>query len=118
MFTKGALPTLLKDMQKNEWDIVGTVVQDERSVLLNSASKPTPFGFQLIKNQYKSNKNLGHVGYTGHRPVRKITIERSCTRKRCSNHSITRIQQRKKKETKIKNTKKEEENWKKYISVI
>ena len=53
-----------------------------------------------------------HVGYSGHRPVRKITIERCCTIKRCSNHSITRIQQQKKKDTKNTNTKKEEENWK------
>ena len=41
-------------------------------------------------------RTASHVGYTGHRPVRKITIEQICTRKRCSNHSITRIQQRKK----------------------
>ena len=39
-----------------------------------------------------------HVGYTGHRPLRKITIERWCFIKRCSNHSITRIQQRKKRD--------------------
>ena len=57
-------------------------------------------------------RTVVHVGYTGHRPLRKITIEHLCTIKRCSNHSITRIQQRKNKETKNKNTKKEEENWK------
>ena len=36
-----------------------------------------------------------HVGYTGHRPIRNITIERWCLIKCCSNHSITRLQQRK-----------------------
>ena len=46
-----------------------------------------------------------HVGYFGHRPLRNITIELRCTRKRCSNHSITRIQQQKNKETKNTNTK-------------
>ena len=52
-----------------------------------------------------------HVGYTGHRPLRKITIERICLLKCCSNHSITRIQQQK---TRGKEQKyqKEEENWK------
>ena len=30
-----------------------------------------------------------HVDYTGHRPLRNITIERFCFIKRCSNHSIT-----------------------------
>ena len=55
-------------------------------------------------------RTLLHVGYTGHRPLRKITIEQICFIKRCSNHSRTRIQQRKNKETKNTNTKKEEEN--------
>ena len=52
-----------------------------------------------------------HVGYTGHRPLRKITIEQICFIKRCSNHSRTRIQQRKTKRQRT-NTKKEKENWK------
>ena len=39
-----------------------------------------------------------HVGYTGHRPLRKITIEQICISKRCSNHSITRIKQWKKRD--------------------
>ena len=38
-----------------------------------------------------------HVGNAWHRPLRKITIEHWCITKRCSNHSITGIQQRKKK---------------------
>ena len=42
-------------------------------------------------------RTFSHVGYTGHHPLRKITIEQFCIIKRCSNHSITRIQQRKKK---------------------
>ena len=42
-------------------------------------------------------RTVSHVGYTGHRPLRKITIERWCIIKRCSHHSIPRIQQRKKK---------------------
>ena len=45
-----------------------------------------------------------HVGYTGHRPLRKITIERWCIIKRCFNHSRTIIQKGKK-ETQNKNTK-------------
>ena len=36
-----------------------------------------------------------HVGYTEHRPLRKITIEHWCMHKRCSNHSMTIIQQKK-----------------------
>ena len=50
-------------------------------------------------------RTVSHVGYTGHRPLWKITIESWCTLKRCSNYSITRIQQRKNKETKNTNTK-------------
>jgi len=57
-------------------------------------------------------RTASHVGYTGHRPLRNITIERWCFTKHCSNHSITRLQQQEKKETKNTNTKKEEENWK------
>ena len=41
-------------------------------------------------------RTVCHGGYTGHRPFRNITIERFCITKRCSNHSITIIQKRKK----------------------
>ena len=37
-----------------------------------------------------------HVGYSGHRPLRKITIECICFLKRCSNHSRTIVQKGKK----------------------
>jgi len=40
----------------------------------------------------KSLRTTLHVGYSGHRPLWNITIERWCRIKRCSNHSITRIQ--------------------------
>jgi 21S rRNA (GM2251-2'-O)-methyltransferase len=36
-FVKGPLPRLLKDMQKEKWDIVGTVVNDQRAVQLKDA---------------------------------------------------------------------------------
>ena len=47
-----------------------------------------------------------HGGYTGHRPLRKITIEHFCFIKCCSNHSIARIQQRKKRDKEQKYQKK------------
>jgi hypothetical protein len=37
-FTKGALPGLLKDMANHDWEIVGTVVDDQRSVPLSGAT--------------------------------------------------------------------------------
>ena len=53
-------------------------------------------------------RTVTHVGDTGHHPLRKITIERFCIIKHCSNHSITIIQPGKKKQQ----IPKEEENWK------
>ena len=47
-------------------------------------------------------RTASHVGYSGHRPVRKITIELIYLIKCCSNRSITRLQQQEKKETKNK----------------
>ena len=55
-------------------------------------------------------RTVVHVGYTGHRPLRKITIELISLIKRCSNHSRTIIQKGKK-ETE-EQIPKDEENWK------
>ena len=53
-----------------------------------------------------------HVGYTGHRPLRNITIEHFCFIKRCSNHyniikrrTKQRKQEKEKERKKIKNKK-------------
>ena len=53
-----------------------------------------------------------NVGYSGHRPLRKITIEHLCIIKRCSNHSINKITTTEKQRDKEHKYQKEEVNWK------
>ena len=50
------------------------------------------WSMQQKKNEIECLRTWLHVGDAGHRPFRNITIEHCCTRKRCSNHSITIIQ--------------------------
>ena len=51
-------------------------------------------------------RTLYHVGDAWHRPLRNITIERWCIIERCSNHSITIIQKKKKRQEQIPKKKK------------
>ena len=67
---------------------------------------------QQKKNEIECLRTVTHVGDTGHHPLRKITIERSCIIKHCSNHSITIIQKGKKRQKNKYQRKKE--NWKQY----
>ena len=68
--------------------------------------------WKTIKNNTKKRRNWNwllrtvfHVGNAWHRPLRKITIKRWCTFKRCLNHSITIIQKGEKRQEQIQKEK-------------
>ena len=85
------------------YSLLDTKMENYKEQYTNKNKETKEFKLKWLRTAF-------HVEYTGNCPLRKITIEQTCTLKRCFNHSITIIQQRKQKETKNKNTKKEEEN--------
>ena len=66
-YTRGPLPTLLKDMKAHEWNIVGTVVNDTRAVVLNAAETETK----------KESKVAIIMGSEGH--GMRTMVKRGCT---------------------------------------